>query len=107
MEENQNIPEEQAAESLEPIVLTPKSNREWTSYFKEFLMLFLAVFAGFLAENYRENLAERAQEKQYMQSLMMDLKEDTAAISKSIIRADFLKKKGDSIILYLPVVRLK
>lgn len=100
MEKNQNIPEIQPAENQQVIVASGLK-RNWTSYLKEFLMLFLAVFAGFMAENYRENLAERAQEKKYMQSLLMDLKEDTTELKKSIERASFLSRKSDSLIMYL------
>ena len=33
--------------------------KNWRSYFWEFLMLFLAVFCGFLAENQREHNIEK------------------------------------------------
>ncbi|HMG69213.1 MAG TPA: hypothetical protein VK588_16055, partial [Chitinophagaceae bacterium] len=46
------------------------------------LMLFLAVFAGFVAENLRENVTERKREKKYIESLVSDLKKDTAEIRK-------------------------
>jgi hypothetical protein len=100
MEDHKNIPDIKPADNQQPIVASD-SKRDWASYIKEFLMLFLAVFAGFLAENYRENLTERAQEKQYMQSLLMDLKEDTIELKKSIEKATFLANKSDSIIMYL------
>ena len=54
--------------------------KKWTHYFWEFLMLFLAVFCGFLAENQREHMVEHQREKQYMNSLITDLKGDTATI---------------------------
>ena len=43
-------------------------------------MLFLAVFCGFLAENQREHMVEHQREKTYMNSLITDLKGDTAVI---------------------------
>ena len=44
-------------------------------------MLFLAVFCGFLAENFREHKVEKSREKQFMQSLVKDLKADTATLT--------------------------
>ena len=55
--------------------------KKWTHYFWEFLMLFLAVFCGFLAENFREHKVEKGREKQFMQSLVKDLKADTANLT--------------------------
>ena len=49
-------------------------------YLFEFLMLFLAVFCGFLAENLREHKIEKNREKQFMESMVEDLKADTASI---------------------------
>ena len=54
--------------------------KKWTHYLWEFLMLFFAVFCGFLAENQREHMVEHQREKQYMNSLITDLKGDTASI---------------------------
>ena len=56
------------------------ARKKWTHYLWEFLMLFLAVFCGFLAENQREHMVEHQREKTYMNSLITDLKEDTATI---------------------------
>ncbi len=66
------------------------TGKKWSSYIKEFLMLFLAIFSGFLAENYRENMVEKKQEKQYIQSFIEDLKSDTATIKRNL---DFRKMK--------------
>jgi len=59
---------------------THTARKKWTHYLWEFLMLFLAVFCGFLAENQREHMVEHQREKTYMNSLITDLKEDTATI---------------------------
>jgi len=56
------------------------ARKKWIHYFWEFLMLFLAVFCGFLAENQREHMVEHQREKTYMNSLITDLKGDTATI---------------------------
>ena len=41
-------------------------------------MLFLAVFCGFLAENIREHKIERGRETKYVESMLQDLRRDTA-----------------------------
>ena len=60
------------------------ARKKWTHYFWEFLMLFLAVFCGFLAENQREHMIEHQREKIYIESLLGDLKEDTADLVSDI-----------------------
>jgi len=55
---------------------TPR--KKWTHYFWEFLMLFLAVTLGFFVENEREHFIEKKREKKYIQSIVEDLKADTA-----------------------------
>ncbi len=59
----------------------------------EFFMLFLAVTAGFIVENIREHYVERHREFQYMESLVRDLKSDTAQI-KLIINQYKTQRKG-------------
>jgi hypothetical protein len=81
MEENKNIQEILPTESKQTSVLPSDTKREWTSYFKEFLMLFLAVFAGFMAENYRDNLSEQSRAKEYAMLLIRDLEKDTIDIN--------------------------
>lgn len=72
--------------------------KRWNHYLWEFLMLFLAVFAGFIAENLRENVTERKREKKYIESLISDLKKDTAEIRK-ISKLGFKLARGqDSLI---------
>ena len=60
---------------------THTARKKWTHYFWEFIMLFLAVFCGFLAEYQLEHKIEKDREKQYMQSLVKDLKADTANLT--------------------------
>ncbi len=64
---------------------THTARKKWTHYFWEFLMLFLAVFCGFLAEYQLEHTIEHQREKKYMESLIQDLREDTAFIRKASI----------------------
>jgi hypothetical protein len=52
--------------------------KTWKSYFWEFLMLFLAVFCGFMAEYQLEHVIENQKEKEYINSMVEDLKADTA-----------------------------
>jgi hypothetical protein len=75
MEENQNNPEIQ-----KPVMNATSDKRNWTSYFKEFLMLFLAVFAGFMAENYRDKLTEEAWAEELAINLYEELKADSAIV---------------------------
>jgi hypothetical protein len=61
---------------------TPRN--KWTHYLWEFLMLFLAVFFGFLAEYQLEHVIEHSKEKQYIESMIEDLKSDSARINGAI-----------------------
>ena len=54
--------------------------KNFKEYFLEFLMIFLAVTMGFFAESFRENISNHHREKQYMQSMLEDLKQDTAML---------------------------
>ncbi|MFN3997384.1 hypothetical protein [Algoriphagus sp.] len=99
MEENQVSENEKDLSNKEVINSLKKKN--WTSYFKEFFMLFLAVFCGFLAENYRGNMVEKQQERQFIQSYIEDLKSDTASIKQVLDRADLKKSKMDSLMFLL------
>src|SRR5436190_22961016 len=58
--------------------------KTWKEYFWEFLMLFLAVFCGFMAENIREHSIEKKRANELAQSMLEDLKKDTAALHTSI-----------------------
>ena len=71
--------------------------KKWTHYFWEFLMLFLAVFAGFLAENQREHYVEHLREKQFINSLVNDLKVDTARLNRLIENRNTRELRLDSL----------
>ncbi len=75
--------------------------KKWGEYLLEFLMLFLAVFLGFVAENFRESSAERHREKEYMVSMLVDLRNDTLAINRSIIKSKLLVAGFDSTLHFL------
>ncbi|WP_373520086.1 hypothetical protein [Aquiflexum sp.] len=89
MEENQAHEKEKDLSNKE--VISSLKKRNWSSYIKEFFMLFLAVFCGFLAENYRESLSAQKIEKEYILSLVEDLKTDTTNLSLYI---NFRKEKS-------------
>jgi len=58
--------------------------KKWTHYFWEFFMLFLAVFCGFLAEYALEHKIEKDRERQFIQTMVADLKSDTAQLAEII-----------------------
>jgi len=64
-------------------------------------MLFLAVFAGFLAENIREHIVEHRRAEQFANSLLADLKADTAALKIATGYGDKKVKAIDSFFLQL------
>ena len=63
---------------------THTARKKWYHYFWEFFMLFLAVTLGFLVENQREHYVEHLREKEYIRSMVADLQDDTAILSKNI-----------------------
>jgi|GEM_PF-43388 len=60
--------------------------KNFREYFLEFLMIFLAVTLGFIAENVREHISDRSKERDYIESLMQDLKTDTALSNNTLDR---------------------
>ena len=78
---------------------TPR--KKWTHYLWEFLMLFLAVFCGFLAENFREHQVEHQREKQFMQSLLVDIRQDSLELNKKALAVLRSIKYQDSLLLFL------
>jgi hypothetical protein len=82
MEENKNPSLEQGTEkklqSEEKVATGTTSKRKWTSYIKEFFMIFFAITLGFYADNLREEHNNKKTELVYMQNLLEDLKTDTS-----------------------------
>ena len=70
-------------------------------YFLEFFMLFLAVTLGFIAENVRERIGDRRKEKEYVESLMQDLKTDTAKMGTTEKRINKQMRGLDTLALLL------
>ncbi len=73
--------------------------------FKEFLleglMIFFAVFMGFIAENIREHISDSGKEKNYLNSLYIDLKQDSAQLTQTIGQGDRRQRGQDSLLLLL------
>lgn len=77
------------------------ARRKWTHYFWEFLMLFLAVFCGFLAEYQLEHKIEKNRETQFINSLVNDIKADTARLNTIIFNRTVRENRLDSLELLL------
>jgi hypothetical protein len=60
------------------------SEKKWTHYIWEFLMLFLAVFCGFLAEYQLEHKIEKDRAKELARSFYEELTNDSAAVQTAI-----------------------
>jgi hypothetical protein len=79
--------------------------KSFKEYFLEFLMIFLAVTMGFFAESIREKIVNNDKERNYMESLVRDLKKDTAEMNQVIAYQQVFIKKMDSA-LQIPVEKL-
>ena len=73
-----------------------RGRKKWTHYFWEFLMLFLAVFCGFLAEYQLEHKIERDRAQEFAESLIADLKKDTAQFISDLKQIDFVAPRIDT-----------
>ena len=82
MEENQAPGTEKVLSNKEVISSLKKKN--WTSYFKEFFMLFLAISLGFFVENQREAYVENKSAKVLAQSMLEDLEQDRKALQEGV-----------------------
>src|SRR5689334_3349401 len=80
--------------------------KKFQEYFLEFLMIFLAVTLGFFAESLREHLVNSEKERSYMESIIQDLKRDTAEATDVIAFQSVIFKKMDSA-LKIPVESLR
>ena len=83
------------------------SRKKWTHYLWEFLMLFLAVFCGFLAEYQLEHVIEHQREQKYVESLIQDLKTDTAHLENYINLRKEKRNMMDSLVLLLSTDKYK
>ena len=77
------------------------SEKKWTSYFWEFLMLFLAVFAGFLAENKREHIIEKKRAHQFLQSMLVDVQTNMKNLDSLMKQNRVIITNHDSLVNWL------
>lgn len=82
--EKQSINQDQAIEERNPNEPIVSKKRNWSSYFKEFFMLFLAISLGFFVENQREAYVENKSAKVLAQSMLEDLEQDRKALQEGI-----------------------
>lgn len=68
-------------------------------YLLEGFMIFIAVMLGFFAENIRESISDREKEKDLMQSLIIDLKEDSETIKSQLKVSQQRLLYSDSLIM--------
>ena len=62
----------------------PTHKKKWSEYIIEFVMLFAAVTLGFFAENVREHQIIEHKTHQNLESVVLDLKEDSILIKDRI-----------------------
>ncbi len=62
----------------------PAHKKKWSEYILEFVMLFAAVTLGFFAENVREHQIIEHKTHQNLESVVLDLKEDSVLIQDRI-----------------------
>jgi len=70
--------------------------KKWKEYIFQFLMLFLAVFCGFLAEYQLEHKIEKDRAHEFAESLIADLKKDTAQLISHLKLIDFVAPRIDT-----------
>lgn len=75
--------------------------KKFKEYFLEFIMIFLAVTLGFFAENLRERFLDKKMEKEYMESMVKDLKADTASFSRTIQQYTLISRGIDTMLTCL------
>jgi hypothetical protein len=61
-----------------------KKARKNKEYLFEFLIIFVAITGSYFAENLREHFVDRHKEKVYMESMLQDLKSDSANLAKVV-----------------------
>src|SRR5689334_14061045 len=79
--------------------------KRWKEYFLEFLMIFFAVTMGFIAENIREHITEHKNAKILAQSLLEDIKSDTASLHSLISFSIKKINSSDSLLIMLHTPR--
>src|SRR6476660_9865704 len=77
------------------------SEKKWTHYLFEFLMLFLAVFLGFIAENQREHSVEKNRAHQFLRSMLLDVRTNIKNLDSLIQQDHAIIANHDSLMNWL------
>ena len=71
--------------------------KKFKEYLLEFIMIFLAVTMGFFAETIREDVTEHRRAKEFAESMIQDLREDTAQLRSYRDYFDFASSTADTL----------
>jgi hypothetical protein len=71
--------------------------KRFKEYFLEFIMIFLAVTMGFFAETIREKFTEHQRAKEFAESMLQDLRQDTAQLKSYRAYFDFAASTTDTL----------
>jgi hypothetical protein len=100
--EKQPVNQDQTIEERNPNEPTVSKKKNWSSYFKEFFMLFLAISLGFFVENQREAYVENKSAEVLAQSMLEDLEQDRKALQEGI---RFMEDKDQNMDKFLRMLR--
>ena|SRR5665213_3348612 len=81
--------------------------KPWKEYLLEGMMIFLAVFMGFIAENIRESISDHKRTSELAVSLYRDLKKDTIAAKKYIVKFNNIALNVDTLMRILAKKEIK
>src|SRR6185312_8762391 len=76
-------------------------------YLLEGLMIFLAVLMGFIAENVRESISEHTRAKEYAETMVEDLRSDTARLKVYLTYTTFSVNNVDTLMQLLNASDIK
>ena len=71
--------------------------KRFKEYSLEFIMIFLAVTMGFFAETLREKFTEHQRAKEFAESMLQDLRQDTAQLKSYRAYFDFAASTTDTL----------
>jgi hypothetical protein len=75
--------------------------KNFKEYLLEGLMIFIAVTLGFFAESFHESINNHEMEKTYIESMIADLKADTATFSMTEKNFTYISRVIDTMLIYL------
>jgi hypothetical protein len=100
--EKQPVNQDQTIEESNAKETRVSKKKNWSSYFKEFFMLFLAISLGFFVENQREAYVENKSAEVLAQSMLEDLEQDRKALQEGI---RFMEDKDQNMDKFLRMLR--